>query len=79
MAQTRAGFRRRRDCLETLTTIAANSLACAYLSAYVQGQTRRLSCLGMSASPPTPDVWLRRSKSTLRAMYGRVRRETGKR
>ena len=29
------------------------------------GQTRRLICLGMSASPPTPDVSLRRSEPTL--------------
>jgi hypothetical protein len=29
-------------------------------------QSRRLSCLGMSASPPTPDVWLRSSERTLR-------------
>jgi len=31
------------------------------------GQSRRLSDVGMSASPPTPDVWLRRSEPTLRA------------
>jgi hypothetical protein len=29
------------------------------------GQTRRLNCHGMSASPPTSDVWLRRSDLTL--------------
>ena len=29
---------------------------------------RRLSCLGMSVSPPTSDVWLRRSELALRAM-----------
>jgi hypothetical protein len=34
-------------------------------STSVQGQTRRLICLGMSASPPTPDVSLRRSEPTL--------------
>ena len=28
------------------------------------GQSRRLSDVGMSASPPTPDVWLRRSEPT---------------
>ena len=32
-------------------------------------QTRRLSCLGMSASPPTSDVWLRRSELALRADF----------
>ena len=31
------------------------------------GHERRLSDVGMSASPPTPDVWLRRSETTLRA------------
>src|SRR5208282_534025 len=30
---------------------------------------RRLSCFGMSASPPTSDVWLRRSELTLRADF----------
>ena len=35
------------------------------------GQSRLLSDVGMSASPSTPDVRLRRSKPTLRAMYGR--------
>ena len=34
------------------------------------GQPRRLSGLGMSASPPTPDVWLQRSEPTLRANSG---------
>jgi hypothetical protein len=34
------------------------------------GQTRRSSCLGMSASPPTPDVSLRGSEPTLRATSG---------
>jgi hypothetical protein len=33
-------------------------------------QSRRLSCLGMSASPPTPDMWLRSSEPTLRAKLG---------
>ena len=31
------------------------------------GQTRRSSCLGMSASPPTPDVSLRGNEPMLRA------------
>jgi hypothetical protein len=31
------------------------------------GQMRRLSCLAMSASPATSDVWLRRGELTLRA------------
>ena len=34
------------------------------------GQPRRLSGLGMSASPPTPDVGLQRSEPTLRANSG---------
>ena len=33
------------------------------------GQTRRLSCPGMSASPPTSDVSLRASEPTLRANF----------
>ena len=33
-------------------------------------QTRRLSCLGMSASPPTSEVRLRRSELTLGAKSG---------
>ena len=37
------------------------------------GQSRRLSDVGMSASPPTPDVWLRRSKPTLRAKSEHLR------
>ena len=36
------------------------------------GQTRRSSCLGMSASPPTPDVSLQGNEPTLRAMCGRL-------
>ena len=28
-----------------------------------------MSKIGMSASPPTPDVWLRRSEPTLRANF----------
>ena len=32
------------------------------------GQTRRSSCLGMSASPPTPDVSLQGNEPTLRAI-----------
>ena len=39
------------------------------------GQSRRSSYLGMSASPPTPDVWLRRSEPTLRANSDRSRYE----
>ena len=39
----------------------------------VSGQPRRLSNLGMSASTPTSDVSLQRSKPTLRAMCGRLR------
>ena len=35
-----------------------------------RGQTRRSSCLGMSASPPTPDVSLRGNELTLRAIIG---------
>ena len=35
------------------------------------GQSRRLNDVGMSASPPTTDVSLRRSEPTLWAMYGR--------
>ena len=35
-----------------------------------QGQSRRLSDLGMSASPPTSDVLLRPSELTLRANLG---------
>jgi hypothetical protein len=35
------------------------------------GQTRRSSCLGMSASPPTPDVSLQGNEPTLRAISGR--------
>jgi hypothetical protein len=31
------------------------------------GQTRQSSRLGMSASPPTSDVWLPRGELTLRA------------
>ena len=42
------------------------------------GQTRRLSCLGMSASPPTSDVWLRRSELTLRANRRHARQKEGK-
>jgi hypothetical protein len=34
------------------------------------GQTRRLSNVGMSASPLTPDIGLRRSEPTLRAKLG---------
>ena len=39
-----------------------------------KGQTRWSSCLGMSASPPTPDVTLQGNEPTLRAMYGRCPR-----
>jgi hypothetical protein len=38
-----------------------------------KGQTRRSSCLGMSASPPTPDVSLRGNEPTLRANNRRRR------
>jgi hypothetical protein len=34
------------------------------------GQPLRLSYVDMSASPPTSDVWLRRSELTLRAISG---------
>jgi hypothetical protein len=34
-----------------------------------------LSDVGMSASPPTPDVWLRRSELTLRAKTRHCARE----
>ena len=48
-----------KDVMESLTTgpELENS----------QGQSRRLSDVGMSASPPTPDVWLRCSEPTFRA------------
>ena len=45
----------------TLTTAASTAV----------GQTRRSSCLGMSASPPTPDVSLQGNEPTLRAKSGR--------
>ena len=38
----------------------------------LKGQSRRLSDVGMSASPPTTDVWLRRSELTLRASSGQL-------
>jgi hypothetical protein len=41
-----------------------------------RSKTRRLSCLGMSASPPTSDVSLRRSELTLRA---NIRHPSGRR
>jgi len=37
----------------------------------LEGQSRRLGCLGMSASPPTPDVSLRGSEPTVRASSGK--------
>ena len=41
----------------------------AYVTS-VQGQSRRLNDVGMSASPPTTDVSLRRSEPTLWAING---------
>jgi hypothetical protein len=38
------------------------------------GQMRRMSCLGMSASPPAWDVWLRRSELALRVNSNKVHR-----
>ena len=42
----------------------------------VKGHSRRLSNVGMSASPLTPDVGLRRSEPTLRARYRLMRCST---
>jgi hypothetical protein len=43
----------------------------------VAGQMRRLSCFGMSASPPTSDVWLRRSDIDAVLCLGKAMRRRG--